>query len=266
MEVTESGFIGSAWCPAATFGLFTGLLCLAISWLVFDLFSLVVIPPLRYHGVGHQASESSRRSWSRPIICREYICCAGGVPWTIMRIAVPFGIFLCVCPWVSRVFGGFEIGFAFAWSSIFCGLFGVLDGSWSASRLFRDEIRYRTWSSLVQTPCTLKQVVFDKYCGWALGLAPTIIAPFVMVFAMFLVHKNIQGFMNYVEVIIGAASFGISVFGYLNLLVLLSLYFGWKLPRRWALTICFTMGFFYVSSSKASIDGRQSRTDARCIS
>lgn len=243
MELTQSGFTGSPWCPAVAFALMTGLSCLLISWFVFDRF------------VDHDASMGlftrsiavgrvSTRSWSRPICWREYIFCTGGLRWTALRLLVVTGIFLGVFLWHQGVGWVLSIGYTFVWSAIYCGFFGLLDGSWSASQLFRDEIRYRTWPTLVQTPYSLSRIVFDKYCGWALGLAPTIAAPFVFVLLMLMFHENIRGFMNYVELIVGTASLGIAVFGYLHLLILLSLYFGW-MATPVAMTLCLGAATLY---------------------
>lgn len=246
MEVTESGFVDSPWSAAVVFGLVVGLVCLAISWMIFDRFSLnetVSERPLRLTN----NQRSSLRSWSKPVIWREYIFCGGGIPWTIVRITIPFGISLCVYLWQFCFWQWTHLGLNLAWSSIFCGLFGLLDGSWSASRLFRDEIRYRTWSSVVQTPCSIQQLIFDKYCGWTLALAPTIAAPFLLVALMLIFHDYVFDFWVRVEITVATLSFAVGVFGYLSLLVLLSLYFGWKATPM-ALTICFTAGFFYVSS------------------
>ncbi|WP_010581870.1 hypothetical protein [Schlesneria paludicola] len=245
MELTQTGFTDSPWCPAVTFGLITGSLCLGISWFVFDRF-VFKDSPFGLLTRPTTSSRTSQRSWSRPICWREYEFCAGGLRWTAMRIVILFGIWLGVYLWHQAVVGVTNIGFTFAWSAIYSGFFGLLDGSWSASRLFRDEIRYQTWASLVQTPYTLSQIVFDKYCGWALGLAPTIAAPFLMIWLMILFHEGIPDLMSRVEIVIGTMSFGISVFAYLQLLVLLSLYFGWAATPI-SLTVYLTTTAFYLS-------------------
>jgi hypothetical protein len=223
-----------------------GLLCLILSWLAFDRFALTEARDDRPLGL-KLTPRTARRPWSKPIIWREYVFATGGIPWTIMRIAVQIAIFFAVCT-TFQTFNrpGGIIGFTLAWSAIFSGLFGIIDGTWFASRLFQDEVRNCTWSALVQTPHTLPQLALDKCCGWALGLAPTIFSPFVFILAMMIFHEHIQrNVANYLELMIGTTTVGLSVFGYLHLLVLLSLYFGWK-GTPMTLTICFAAGWLYV--------------------
>ena len=178
LEITESGFQDSPLCLAVVFSAIVGFLCLILSWLAFDRFALTEARddrPLELK----LTPRRSRRPWPKPIIWREYIFATGGIPWTIMRIGVQLAIFFAVLTTFQSINRpGGHIGFTFAWSAIFSGLFGILDGTWFASKLFQDEVRNRTWSALVQTPHTLPQLALEKCCGWAVGLAPTIISPF----------------------------------------------------------------------------------------
>ena len=246
LEITESGFQDSPLCLAVVFSAIVGFLCLILSWLAFDRFALTEARddrPLELK----LTPRRSRRPWPKPIIWREYIFATGGIPWTIMRIGVQLAIFFAVLTTFQSINRpGGHIGFTFAWSAIFSGLFGILDGTWFASKLFQDEVRNRTWSALVQTPHTLPQLALEKCCGWAVGLAPTIISPFVFILLMMIFHEHIQrNFGAYLELMIGTTTIGLSVFGYLHLLVLLSLYFGWK-GTPMTLTICFAAGWLYV--------------------
>jgi ABC-type transport system involved in cytochrome c biogenesis permease component len=259
LEITESGFQDSPWCLAVGFGAVVGLICLIASWLSFDRFALTEARNDRPLGL-KLTPRRSRRCWSKPIIWREYFFATGGIPWTVMRIGVQLAIFFAVL----TTFGSFNrpngiIGFTLAWSSILSGLFGILDGTWFASRLFQDEVRNRTWSALVQTPHSLPQLALEKCCGWAVGLAPTIVSPFVFVLLMMIFHEHIPRNVGaYVELIIGTTTIGLSVFGYLHLLVLLSLYFGWK-GTPMTLTICFAAGWLYVVAVYTSSLGDEAR-------
>ena len=202
----------------------------------------------------------ARRPWTKPIVWREYVFATGGTPWTIIRIVVQFAIFFAVLT-TFQTFNrpGGIVGFALAWSTIFSLLFGILDWTWFASKLFQDEVRNRTWSALVQTPHSLQELAFDKCCGWALGLAPTIIAPFAFHLSVLIFHEHIQRHtMGYMELLIGAATVALSVFGYFHLLVLLSLYFGWK-GTPMTLTICFAAGWLYVVAVYTSSLGDKAR-------
>ncbi|MEI8017123.1 MAG: hypothetical protein WCH39_02935 [Schlesneria sp.] len=259
LEITESGFQDSPWCLAVVFSAVVGLLCLIVSWMAFDRFALTESRddrPLVLKLKPHRA----RRPWTKPIVWREYVFATGGTPWTIIRIVVQFAIFFAVLT-TFQTFNrpGGIVGFALAWSTIFSLLFGILDWTWFASKLFQDEVRNRTWSALVQTPHSLQELAFDKCCGWALGLAPTIIAPFAFHLSVLIFHEHIQRHtMGYMELLIGAATVALSVFGYFHLLVLLSLYFGWK-GTPMTLTICFAAGWLYVVAVYTSSLGDKAR-------
>ncbi len=259
LDITESGFQDSPWCLAVGFSAIAGILCLIVSWLAFDRFALTDARDDRPLTL-KLSPRRVRRPWSKPIIWREYVFATGGTTWTIIRIAVQLAIFLAVLT-TFRSFNrpGGIIGFTLAWSSLLSLLYGILDGTWSASKLFQDEVRNRTWSALVQTPHTLPQLALDKCCGWALGLAPTIIAPLAFDLTMVIFHEHIQRhLMGYMEIMVGTITVTLSVFGYLHLLVLLSLYFGWK-GTPMTLTICFAAGWLYVVAVYTSRLGDEAR-------
>jgi|GEM_PF-6421137 len=239
-EVTESDFTGSPWCAAVTVGLVGGLICLVVSWRLLDSLAMADRPPERRF-VTAINRQISRRAWSRPMAWRDYLFLTGGYPWTVARIVAQ----VVICVVMLVYFKQRQLGFAFAWSAIGSGLLGILDGTWSASRLFRDEVRHRTWSALVQTPRSIAQVSLEKCVGWFLGLLPSIVAPFLFIGLMLIFHEHVTDLRSRLEVIMGTATIGTSVFGYLHLLVLLSLYFGWKATPM-TLTICFGAAWLYV--------------------
>ena len=239
----------------ASFGVIVGCVCLICSWFAFDRFADVDQSNTKKVNL-RLPRVTGRRAWSRPIIWREYIFVTGGLPWTLLRIGVQFAIFFAVYETFNATRMGKILGFSLAWSGIVSGLFGLLDGTWFASGLFQDEVRYRTWPSLVQLSDSLSRLVREKILGWGLGLAPTILSPFLFIGAMMIFHEHIQHNLgNDVEMILGTTTIGVSVFGYLTLLVLLSLYFGWKsIPMT--LTICFGAGWLYVVAVYTSrLDG-----------
>jgi len=250
-RITETGFDEGPWCSAVAFGLFVGCLGLICSWIVFD----------RYALADHSTTERLNfrffrrhggRAWSRPVIWREYVFVTGGIPWTILRVGVQCALFFAVYATLSSA-SGQVVGFSLAWSGIASGLLGLLEGTWFASRLFQDEIRYRTWSSLVPTSDSLPRLVWEKTLGWGLGLAPTIVSPFLFMAAMMIFHEHVQHSLDGdSEIILGTITVGVSVFGYMSLLVLLSLHFGWKsIPLT--LTVCFAAGWLYVVAVYSSI-------------
>ena len=76
---------------------------------------------------------------------------------------------------------------------------------------------------------------------------------------MLVLHDHVNSLWDRMEVVVGTMTIGFSVFGYLHLLVLLSLYFGWK-GTPMTLTVCFAAGFLYVSG----VYGSRMQAAERC--
>lgn len=261
-EITESDFAGSPFHWAVAFGMVAGLACLIAAWFAFDRFALITSTETRPVNLSI-SRRFVRRAWTNPVIWRTYMFETGGIAWTIVR----FGAQLTIIFLISLTdLSGAPYGFLFARSAILCGLFSLLDGTWSASRLFRDEIRNRTWSTLVQTPHSVPQLAMSKSCGWLLGLAPSIVTPILLIFATLLFHEHIDRSGQW-EISLATITTSLAIFGYLHLLTLLSLYFGWKsIPLT--LTTCFGAGWMYVYAvfvSQASFDSRCVIFGATCV-
>lgn len=241
--VTESAFNESPWCPALAFGVLGGLVCLGWSWWVFDRQALTPETggPVR-QPVARQVR--SRRVWTCPVIWREFEFLTGGRRWMTIRI-LTYVLLVIFMAFVQDT-----IGHVFAWAALVSGLIAVIDGTWSASRLFRDEIREQTWSSLIQTPHNITRLAFDKAAGWLLGMAPSIIMPYLFILTTIMVHENTR-FELAIELVIGSLTVGVAIFAYLNLLVLMSLFHGWKATPL-TLTISFALAWVYVQTAFTS--------------
>lgn len=253
--VTESSFNEAAWCAPIAFGLAGGFACLLAAWWAFDRMALApetARPAIRWPVV--RSRSGSRRAWERPVVWREFVFLTGGVPWLVGRIA---GHSLIV---LAMIGVQDSIGHIFAWASIFSGLLSLIDGTWSASRLFRDEIRDRTWSSLVQTPHGIARLALEKFCGWTLGMLPSIAFPYVYILTTIMVHENTR-FELALELLVGSLTVGVSVFAYLHLLVLMSLHFGWKATPM-TLTISFAAAWIYVVTAFSTSMGVGERCGA----
>lgn len=239
LQVTASSFDESPWCPAVVVGLGAGAFFLLLAWWGFDRVALFDTPALAPAPVMVR-KRTSRRAWTRPLVWREYLFLAGGMRGLSIRIAAQLALLGVMCTVHS------SIGMILVWTALCSGLLGLLDGTWTASRLFRDELRHRTWPLLRQTPESTGQIAFEKLCGWALGVAPAIIFPYVFIVATLIFHEHVTDSQMRMELAIGSVTTGIAVFAYLHLLVLLSLHFGWTATPM-TLTACFTAGWLYMA-------------------
>lgn len=239
LEITESSFDGSAWCWPVAIGGIAGAICLLGTWFVFDAVALSE-PPVVKSRVALAFSRPSRRVWSHPIAWRDFYFLTGGTTWWTVRV-IAHGL-IVVGTWA----GTSHVGFMFAWAAIWSAVLSLLDGTWTASRLFRDEIRERTWSALMQTPQPVWRIAGEKFCGWLLGLSPSLLIPYLYIALMIVFHENVTNWDQRMEVITGSALTGVAILAYLHLLVLLSLYLGWTATPM-TLTVSFAAGWLYVA-------------------
>ncbi|MDX1970059.1 MAG: hypothetical protein SFV23_22990 [Planctomycetaceae bacterium] len=253
MTVTESAFNDPVWCWPILFALAFGMGCLIDAWRMFDrvavgrevIGKVSLLPPLRKH--------APRRAWDLPILGRVFQFETGGKRWVYFRAGAQLAI-------LAAMFLVQETpGRCFVWALLWGGLLCLFDATWSASGLFRNEIREQTWSTLVQTPRGLVNIVTEKWIGWALGLAPSIVLPYAWCAAANLTADWVP-FEAKVELTIGSLTFGVGILAYLQLLVLLTLYFGWQATPL-TLTICFAAGWVYVIAVHAT----RWSTSTRCV-
>ncbi len=238
LEITESSFDGSAWCWPVAIGWIAGAVCLLGTWFLFDRVALSE-PPVVKSRVRLPFTRHSRRVWLHPLVWREFYFLTGGLLGWIVRV-IAHGLIV-----VATLTSTSEVGFGLIWAALWSAVLSLLDGTWTASRLFRDEIRDRTWSALMQTPQPLWHIAGEKVCGWALGLLPSIVCPYIDIVLTVILHEHVKDWDQRLELLTGAMLTGVGIFAYLHLLVLLSLYMGWSATPM-TLTVSFAAGWLYV--------------------
>lgn len=273
VNLTESAFSGAAIDTSVLFGFSSGLILLVCASWMFDRFAMSatagqksVVSPVKaqmqsHHATRHRAEKHrvSNRSWDRPLIWREFRFANRGMVGIQRRLLVQLLIVLFFAFYFSA--NPQSIGITLAWSSLLSGFIGLLDGTWTVSRLFRDEIRDQTWSTLVQTPHTIWELARDKTYGWGLSLLPSILTPYLFITSMLFLHEHVPNdFFIRLELIVGSLAVGAAIFSYLHLLALLTLYIGQKaIPLT--ISSCIAAGWLYV----VTIFNSQWNTPARCV-
>ncbi len=238
LEVTELSFKSSPWCWPVTIGWIAGAVCLLGTWFVFDAVALAepVVVKSRWKGVG---SRAVRRVWSHPLMWREFYFLTGGPVWWMVRIFA-HGLIL-----VGTLVSTSELGYALIWAALWSAALSLLDGTWTASRLFRDEIREQTWSGLMLTPHPAWQIAGEKFGGWCLGMLPSILSPCIYIVLTLLFHEHVTDWNRRLELATGSLLTGVAIFAYLHLLVLFSLYMG-RSATPMTLTVSFAAAWLYV--------------------
>ncbi len=238
MEIMQSGFKDSPWSAAAFVAI--GFGCLFAVGACFNLnrasrFQSIVD---RLAGVTFQISRKGR-VWKQPFVWLDYKFVSGGFLRMMLRSFVHLGILF----WMDSVQGGISQGLA--WAALLGCPVSLIDATWSANRLFSDEVRNHTWSLLVQTPNSMRQILVQKTLGWGLGMLPAIVLPYLYIVSAIFLATHVHGLDDMMELLIGSVVTGLAVVAYLHLMVLFSLDWHWKaIPAT--LSVTCVLAFVYM--------------------
>ncbi|MEZ5941923.1 MAG: hypothetical protein R3C18_11055 [Planctomycetaceae bacterium] len=238
IAITESGFAESAWNVSILLSLLVGLLIGLISW--WQLEWSLKVPAAAV--TGSKARRASRRVWSRPLIWKEVQFLMGGWKGLVIRSLIYVVLFIWMA--VTQL-PAWHWGFVLAWSSLLGGAVSLVDGTWTASRLFRDEKQDQTWSVLALTAHSSLELSLGKWMGWLVGHAPSLLFPYTFLFVCPLFHSSLNDFDGIVELYIGSIATGLAIIASLHLLAINSLAWGWKaIPLTF--TICCLGAYVFV--------------------
>lgn len=121
-----------------------------------------------------------RRVWAMPIVYKDFHQIAGGPVAMLSRI-FGYGL-ICVGTWGAFLAAGapFQSDFGRAISALgmitafFSLWFLGIEAAFVAARLYRSEIKDRTWATLSLLPRSIPQIAYAKLAGAAIGLLPAL--------------------------------------------------------------------------------------------
>jgi ABC-type transport system involved in multi-copper enzyme maturation permease subunit len=171
-----------------------GLICFLMAW---GLFGIVAKEPsLETASRGMVARRTSRyfwwfsagRVWNSPLVWKDFFFTAGGWAGLMIRTMLYSGLFgLCYAanrPWY------YGVGMPTRWSDVnqgfqvFAHVLLAVDIALCASRVFHDEIKGQTLSSLLMLPDSTANLVYSKVTGCGLATSPGILAMLVSLFLL----------------------------------------------------------------------------------
>lgn len=212
-----------------------GLAFFLLSWALFYRYALTADVQGVSRGMLAQTSRratwaASGRAWGNPLVWKEYNFLTGGNVYLVVKLVGFLLLYLLLYP----IMAGFRIlaGDPQPWDvdrevvpAHFVVAVGVLvlELSIYASRLFHDEIRLQTLSSLLMLPRSIAYVAYSKLVGMLLGAVPTLF--FVAVDSV-LVTPNAEEWFK----VVGHPGFWFPIVlftVFLHLVVLLSLFVKW---------------------------------------
>jgi len=134
---------------------------------------------------------SAGRVWNQPLIWKDFFFTAGGWAGLIVRCLLYGGLYgLCYAanrPWYY--YPG-NYGGPIRWQDVTFGFlfFGhpllAIDIALSASRIFHDEIKGQTLSSLLMLPLSIPVLVYSKLAGCAMATTPGIVSIVLAIFLL----------------------------------------------------------------------------------
>lgn len=164
-----------------------GLVCFLMAWFLFGF--VAKEPSLETSSRGMVARRTSRmfwwfsagRVWGLPLVWKDFFFTAGGWAGLLIRVLLYGGLYgLCFAanrPWYTMYSGS-----SVRWSDVTHGFqifvhpLLAIDIALCASRVFHDEIKGQTLSSLLMLPESIPALVYSKIAGCALAIAPGISA------------------------------------------------------------------------------------------
>jgi hypothetical protein len=180
-NILTTGFSGAAVTSQQVISNFAGgSVLFVVGWLLFDIFNRNVDAAAggSVRSLGDLLRRRGRRSiraWPAALIGREFRFGVGGYGAWLVKL-LTYGPFAYLAmAFMERDFRDVEaedFGSLLMVLATFVAL--PLESIVLASRLYRTELKERTWSTLCMLPWTLPGVAYSKLAGTALALFPTV--------------------------------------------------------------------------------------------
>lgn len=229
--VMMTGFRDSALSFQVVSNLGAGLAFFGIAWATFDYFtremhSAAPARGLLFRRTSKLQSLGTRRAWANPLIWKDFHFLAGGKMMLIAKFVL-YGLVVAAVAYALSTQNNFI--FSLDWNQLGGWTIGLMitftaaELSLYASRIFHEEIKWRTLSTLMMLPQSTASIVWSKVAGCVLALFPAV---FYFVLGCLASPK---AFSNVLEGLAeGGVWVGILVFiVFLHMTALLSLFVKW---------------------------------------
>lgn len=167
-----------------------GVLCFLLSWWLFGFVAKDPAPEASSRGMVARSSNrrlrlfSAGRAWNQSLAWKDFHFIAGGWAGVLIRCLLYSGLYgLCYAANHPSMWGG-STGFNWTmrWEDVTWGFLFfshpllALDIALTMSRVFQEEIKGQTLSSLLMLPRAIPDLVYSKMFGCCLALVPGVIA------------------------------------------------------------------------------------------
>lgn len=181
-EVMTTGFAKPILTRQVISNSVAGLFCFGLAWLLFGPSVNRAVPGGATRGMLFKSTSRIRflspgRCWWNPFIWKDFQFIGGGYALFVGKLLAYSGLFalytvISLYPgnWWGLIFSDVAKIYAFSMIGIL-----VLEACLFASRIFHDEIRLQTMSSLLMLPRSIPYIGYSKLIGCLIGLLPATI-------------------------------------------------------------------------------------------
>lgn len=230
-DVMTTGFNKPAITKQVISNCAIGVICFGLSWLLFGPRASVSNPGGATRGALVRSTSrmkflSPGRCWHNPFVWKDFQFIGGGYLLFTVKLLVYLAVFLILGAVASTPRNWFGITLADVGQiySLFALGALVLEACVYSSRIFHDEIRLQTMSSLLMLPRSIPYIGYSKAIGCVLGLIPATLA--LVCGSMLLPKMSLELLATkFVNPAIWATIMTVLIF--LHLVALLSLFIKW---------------------------------------
>ena len=230
-DVMMTGFAEPLFTKQVISNIGVGAFCFVLAWFLFGPYVNSVTQGNVTRGAVLKSTTrmkflSPGRCWSYPFIWKDFQFIGGGYLLLVGKFIAYITLFLVIAGIAEIPSNSFGIGTSEilpVYSATLLGLL-TLEACIYASRIFHDEIRMHTMSSLLMLPRSIPYIGYSKAIGCAMGLIPVILCLAVAV--SWLPQTSTGRFMsNAIDARFWAIVMSFLIF--LHLIALLSLFLKW---------------------------------------
>ncbi|MBM4076512.1 MAG: hypothetical protein FJ267_12845, partial [Planctomycetes bacterium] len=175
-----TGFNESVWSTQVINNLLFGIACYPLSWRLFSFASRVPSTEATSRGLVTKDARFFRwmnagRPWRSPLVWKDFNFIAGGISAVIIRFAMYFTLYFASMAVISLMIGPIpgQLDKTQTGSFLFLTVLAMsIDAGLLISRSLHEEIRGKTWTSLVLLPTSTIKILISKLMACLLCWCP----------------------------------------------------------------------------------------------
>jgi hypothetical protein len=168
-----TGFNESVWSTQAISNLIVGIACYPLSWSLFSFTSRDPTTEATSRGLVTKNARQIRwlnagRPWASPLMWKDFYFSAGGIAAVVVRFAMYIALYFVSSAIITMMVGPIPVQMEKNRTGCFLFLAIMvmsIDAGLLISRSLHDEIRGKTWTSLVLLPASTGEILIAKLMG-----------------------------------------------------------------------------------------------------